>query len=47
ETWLENAPPEAGEAASQTPEPVPTKKRKRKNPVTDDSNPWSTSGGWL
>lgn len=47
ETWLENAPPEAGEAASQTPEPVPTKKRKRKKPVTDDSNPWSTSGGWL
>ncbi|EKB2617310.1 phage terminase large subunit family protein [Salmonella enterica] len=47
ETWLENAPPEAGETSSQTPEPVPTKKRKRKNPVTDDANPWSTSGGWL
>ncbi|HED1794283.1 phage terminase large subunit family protein [Citrobacter freundii] len=47
ETWLENAPPEAGEASSQAPEPVPAKKRKRKKPVTDDANPWSTSGGWL
>ena len=47
ETWLENAPAEAGEAPSAAPEPVPTKTRKRKKTVTDDANPWTTSGGWL
>ena len=34
---------------SPSPEPVPTpvKKQKRKKTVTDDVNPWLTSGGWL
>ncbi|HHT1308568.1 hypothetical protein, partial [Escherichia coli] len=25
----------------------PVKKQKRKKTVTDDVNPWLTSGGWL
>ncbi|WP_440722491.1 phage terminase large subunit family protein [Klebsiella pneumoniae] len=47
ETWMENVPPETGEEAPPAPAPVQTKKRKRKKTVTDDSNPWATSGGWL
>ncbi|MGS5186937.1 terminase gpA endonuclease subunit, partial [Escherichia coli] len=27
--------------------PSPVKKQKRKKTVTDDVNPWLTSGGWL
>ncbi|EEX4999733.1 phage terminase large subunit family protein [Escherichia coli] len=47
ETWLECVP-ESTEP-SPTPEPVstPVKKQKRKKTVTDDVNPWLTSGGWL
>ncbi|EGO8751639.1 TPA: terminase gpA endonuclease subunit, partial [Escherichia coli] len=26
---------------------TPVKKQKRKKTVTDDVNPWLTSGGWL
>ncbi|HIE2674442.1 TPA: terminase gpA endonuclease subunit, partial [Klebsiella pneumoniae] len=47
ETWMENVPPETGEEAPPAPAPVQTKKRKRKKTVTDDANPWATSGGWL
>ncbi|MCW7025489.1 phage terminase large subunit family protein [Escherichia coli] len=47
ETWLECVPDST--EPSPTPEPVstPVKKPKRKKTVTDDVNPWLTSGGWL
>ncbi|WP_448666282.1 phage terminase large subunit family protein [Escherichia coli] len=47
ETWLECVPDST--EPSPTPEPVstPVKKQKRKKTVTDDFNPWLTSGGWL
>ncbi|MCD3710126.1 phage terminase large subunit family protein, partial [Escherichia coli] len=47
ETWLECVPDST--EPSPTPEPVstPVKKQKRKKTVTDDVNPWLTSGGWL
>lgn len=47
ETWLECVPDST--EPSPTPEPVstPVKKQKRKKAVTDDVNPWLTSGGWL
>ncbi|ENQ0159101.1 phage terminase large subunit family protein [Escherichia coli] len=47
ETWLECVPDNT--EPSPTPEPVstPVKKQKRKKTVTDDVNPWLTSGGWL
>ncbi|HCX5285780.1 TPA: phage terminase large subunit family protein [Escherichia coli] len=47
ETWLESVPDST--EPSPTPEPVstPVKKQKRKKTVTDDVNPWLTSGGWL
>lgn len=47
ETWLECVPDST--ELSPTPEPVstPVKKQKRKKTVTDDVNPWLTSGGWL
>lgn len=47
ETWLECIPDST--EPSPTPEPVstPVKKQKRKKTVTDDVNPWLTSGGWL
>ncbi len=41
ETWLECVPD------STEPSPSPVKKQKRKKTVTDDVNPWLTSGGWL
>ena len=46
-TWLECVPDST--EPSPTPEPVstPVKKQKRKKTVTDDVNPWLTSGGWL
>ncbi|HGD8580012.1 TPA: phage terminase large subunit family protein, partial [Escherichia coli] len=45
ETWLECVPDST--EPSPTPEPVstPVKKQKRKKTVTDDVNPWLTSGG--
>ncbi|HHV9949958.1 TPA: phage terminase large subunit family protein [Escherichia coli] len=47
ETWRECVPDST--EPSPTPEPVstPVKKQKRKKTVTDDVNPWLTSGGWL
>ncbi len=47
ETWLECVPDST--EPSPTPEPVstPVKKQKRKKTVTDDVNPWLTSGEWL
>ncbi|HAW5432399.1 TPA: phage terminase large subunit family protein [Escherichia coli] len=47
ETWLECVPDST--EPSPTPEPVstPVKKQKREKTVTDDVNPWLTSGGWL
>ncbi|HGF4633445.1 TPA: phage terminase large subunit family protein [Escherichia coli] len=47
ETWLECVPDSI--EPSPSPEPVftPVKKQKRKKTVTDDVNPWLTSGGWL
>ncbi|ELL8914397.1 phage terminase large subunit family protein [Escherichia coli] len=47
ETWLECVPDST--EPSPTPEPVstPVKKQKRKKTVTDDVNPWLTSGRWL
>ena len=47
ETWLECVPDST--EPSPTPEHVstPVKKQKRKKTVTDDVNPWLTSGGWL
>ncbi|WP_247152128.1 phage terminase large subunit family protein [Escherichia coli] len=47
ETWLECVPDST--EPSPTPEPVstPVKKQKWKKTVTDDVNPWLTSGGWL
>ncbi|EFO1320565.1 phage terminase large subunit family protein [Escherichia coli] len=47
DTWLECVPDST--EPSPTPEPVstPVKKQKRKKTVTDDVNPWLTSGGWL
>lgn len=47
ETWLECV--QGSTEPSSSPEPVstPVKKQKRKKTVTDDVNPWLTSGGWL
>ncbi|MBC0565481.1 phage terminase large subunit family protein [Escherichia coli] len=47
ETWLECV--QDSTEPSSLPEPVstPVKKQKRKKTVTDDVNPWLTSGGWL
>lgn len=49
ETWLECVPDSIEPSPSPSPEPVstPVKKQKRKKTVTDDVNPWLTSGGWL
>ncbi|MEN8484187.1 phage terminase large subunit family protein, partial [Escherichia coli] len=47
ETWLECVPDSIEPSPSPSPEPVstPVKKQKRKKTVTDDVNPWLTSGG--
>lgn len=49
ETWMECVPDSIEPSPSPSPEPVstPVKKQKRKKTVTDDVNPWLTSGGWL
>ncbi|EPF3857343.1 phage terminase large subunit family protein [Escherichia coli] len=47
ETWLECVPDSTEPSPSQEPVPTPVKKQKRKKTVTDDVNPWLTSGGWL
>ncbi|WP_406861339.1 phage terminase large subunit family protein [Escherichia coli] len=47
ETWLERVPDSTEPSPSPEPVPTPVKKQKRKKTVTDDVNPWLTSGGWL
>ncbi|HAV9110942.1 TPA: phage terminase large subunit family protein [Escherichia coli] len=47
ETWLECVPDSTEPSPSQEPVSTPVKKQKRKKTVTDDVNPWLTSGGWL
>ena len=47
ETWLECVPDSTEPSPSPEPVPTPVKNQKRKKTVTDDVNPWLTSGGWL
>ncbi|EPV4396124.1 phage terminase large subunit family protein [Escherichia coli] len=47
ETWLECVPDSIEPSPSPEPVSTPVKKQKRKKTVTDDVNPWLTSGGWL
>ncbi|EPC3103079.1 phage terminase large subunit family protein [Escherichia coli] len=47
ETWLECVSDSTEPSPSPEPVPTPVKKQKRKKTVTDDVNPWLTSGGWL
>ncbi|HGU5839128.1 TPA: phage terminase large subunit family protein [Escherichia coli] len=47
ETWLECIPDSTEPSPSPEPVLTPVKKQKRKKTVTDDVNPWLTSGGWL
>ncbi|MCH4634410.1 phage terminase large subunit family protein [Escherichia coli] len=47
ETWLECVPDSTEPSPSPEPVPTPVKKQTRKKTVTDDVNPWLTSGGWL
>lgn len=47
ETWLECVPDSTELSSSPEPVSTPVKKQKRKKTVTDDVNPWLTSGGWL
>ncbi|ELW2165689.1 TPA: phage terminase large subunit family protein [Escherichia coli] len=45
ETWLECVPDSTEPSPSPEPVSTPVKKQKRKKTVTDDVNPWLTSGG--
>lgn len=47
ENWLECVPDSTEPSPSPEPVSTPVKKQKRKKTVTDDVNPWLTSGGWL
>ncbi|EPS6129415.1 phage terminase large subunit family protein [Escherichia coli] len=47
ENWLECVPDSIEPSPSPEPVSTPVKKQKRKKTVTDDVNPWLTSGGWL
>ncbi|MCQ6592194.1 phage terminase large subunit family protein [Escherichia coli] len=47
ETWLECVPDSTEPSPTSEPVSTPVKKQKRKKTVTDDVNPWLTSGGWL
>ncbi|HAO3400264.1 TPA: phage terminase large subunit family protein [Escherichia coli] len=47
EAWLECVPDSTEPSPSPEPVPTPVKKQKRKKTLTDDVNPWLTSGGWL
>ncbi|EFO9012252.1 phage terminase large subunit family protein [Escherichia coli] len=47
ETWLECVPDSTEPSPSPEQVSTPVKKQKRKKTVTDDVNPWLTSGGWL
>lgn len=47
ETWLECVQDSTEPSSSPEPVSTPVKKQKRKKTVTDDVNPWLTSGEWL
>ncbi|WP_095111365.1 phage terminase large subunit family protein [Escherichia coli] len=47
ETWRECVQDSTEPSPSPEPVSTPVKKQKRKKTVTDDVNPWLTSGGWL
>lgn len=47
ENWLECVQDSTEPSSSPEPVSTPVKKQKRKKTVTDDVNPWLTSGGWL
>lgn len=47
ETWIEDTQTEAGEMPSPPPAPKSKSKPKREKPVTEQANPWSSSGGWV
>lgn len=47
ETWLECVQDSTEPSSSPEPVSTPVKKQKREKTVTDDVNPWLTSGGWL
>lgn len=47
ETWQECVQDSTEPSSSPEPVSTPVKKQKRKKTVTDDVNPWLTSGGWL
>lgn len=47
EAWIEDTQTEAGEMPSPPPAPKSKSKPKREKPVTEQANPWSSSGGWV
>lgn len=47
ETWIEVTQTETGEVPSPSPAPKSKSKPKREKPVTEQANPWSSSGGWV
>lgn len=47
ETWIEDTQTETGEMPSPPPAPKSKSKPKRDKPVTEQANPWSSSGGWV
>ncbi|MBY5117256.1 phage terminase large subunit family protein [Enterobacter cloacae] len=46
-TWIEDTQTETGEMPSPPPAPKSKSKPKRDKPVTEQANPWSSSGGWV
>lgn len=47
ETWIEVTQTETGEMPSPSPAPKSKSKTKREKLVTEQANPWSSSGGWV
>lgn len=47
ETWIEDTQTEIGEMPSPSSAPKSKSKPKREKPVTEQANPWSSSGGWV
>ncbi|WP_368770471.1 phage terminase large subunit family protein [Enterobacter cloacae] len=47
ETWIEDTQTETGEGPSPSPAPKSKSKPKREKPITEQANPWSSSGGWV
>jgi len=47
ETWIEDTQTETGEMPSPPSAPKSKSKPKREKPVTEQANPWSSSGGWV